>query len=978
MGNVEVAWEDVFSVIQLIRSHLTVIGIALICMIAVMIIARRWKSPAKGFIRWQSLVAFLTVTAVTVNVMLSGALYNTLNVILADTGELYPENAENSRNTIEEITNEGIVLTKNEDSFLPINPEKINVFGWASTNPIYGGTGSGTVDASTATGILEGLENAGFETNTELSDMYREYRSDRPAISINDGQDWTLPEVPVAQYSDEMIQNARDFSDTAMIVIARTGGEGADLPHDMGSVMDGSIRDAGTKYLQASYTNNSDEYDDFEDGQSYLELSHTEADLVDMVCKEFDNVIVVYNGANVLEMGWTENYDQIKSVLLCAGAGATGFNALGNIIAGEVNPSGKTVDTWVKDLNQTPYINNIGHFAYTNTQEVSDAAKQAWERADGIVSFVNYTEGIYTGYRFYETADEENLINYDDMVMYPFGYGLSYTEFEQQMGDLQVTEDTISVDVTVTNTGDTAGKDVVELYYTPPYTNGGIEKSSVNLAAFDKTDLIEPGESQTLTLTFNIEDMASYDTSGEGAYVLEEGTYDISLRTDSHTVVDTKTYDQDSEVVYDQENPHSGDLTAAENKLDFAEGNITYLSRKDGFANYGEAVKAPENYELDGKVQGNGTWNPEDYDNSEDEMPVTGADYGLELYDLRGADYNDPRWEQLLDEVTIDEMVNLIAYGGHQTAAVNSVKKMRTLDTDGPAGLNSTTLGAFGTGYCSEILIAQTWNEDLAAKAGEGISKEFKDFHIVGWYAPSMNLHRSAFGGRNFEYYSEDSLISSKMALAEVNAAVEQGVYPYIKHLVMNEQETNRNAMLCTWFNEQAARELYLKPFEYCVKNVPSGKMAIMSSYNYLGTEWAGGCSVLLKDILREEWGFKGMVISDYFGNYGYMDADRAVRGGTDLMLGTAGNDAIMSDLSATSVIAMRQATKNIFYVIVNSNAYENYVPGSIPSWMQIMYIVDGIVTVILILAEILLIRSYIRKRKNNVTVEVISEENRK
>ena len=978
MGNVEVAWEDVFSVIQLIRSHLTVIGIALICMIAVMIIARRWKSPAKGFIRWQSLVAFLTVTAVTVNVMLSGALYNTLNVILADTGELSPENAENSRNTIEEITNEGIVLTKNEDSFLPIAPEKINVFGWASTNPIYGGTGSGTVDASTATGILEGLENAGFETNTELSDMYREYRSDRPAISINEGQDWTLPEVPVAQYSDEMIQNAKDFSDTAMIVIARTGGEGADLPHDMGSVMDGSIRDTGTKYLQASYTNNSDEYDDFEDGQSYLELSHTEADLVDMVCKEFDNVIVVYNGANALEMGWTEDYDQIKSVLLCAGAGATGFNALGNIIAGEVNPSGKTVDTWVKDLNQTPYINNIGHFAYTNTQEVSDAAKQAWERADGIVSFVNYTEGIYTGYRFYETADEENLINYDDMVMYPFGYGLSYTEFEQQMGGLQVTENTISVDVTVTNTGDTTGKDVVELYDTPPYTNGGIEKSSVNLVAFDKTDLLEPGESQTLTLTFNIEDMASYDTYGEGAYVLEEGTYGISLRTDSHTIVDTKPYNQDSKIVYDQENPHSGDLTAAENKLDFAEGNSTYLSRKDGFANYEEAVKAPGNYELDGEVQGNGTWNPEDYDNSEDEMPVTGADNGLELYDLRGADYDDQRWEQLLDEVTVDEMVNLIAYGGHQTAAVDSVKKMRTLDTDGPAGLNSTTLGAFGTGYCSEILIAQTWNEDLAAKAGEGISKEFKDFHIVGWYAPSMNLHRSAFGGRNFEYYSEDSLISSKMALAEVNAAVEQGVYPYIKHLVMNEQETNRNAMLCTWFNEQAARELYLKPFEYCVKNVPSGKMAIMSSYNYLGTEWAGGCSALLKDILREEWGFKGMVISDYFGNYGYMDADRAVRGGTDLMLGTAGNDAIMSDLSATSVIAMRQATKNIFYVIVNSNAYENYVPGSIPSWMQIMYIVDGIVAVILILVEILIIRSYVRKRKNNVTVEVISEENRK
>lgn len=972
MGNVEVAWEDVISVIQLAKNHIIVIVAALLCMIGVVVFAKRWEKTKRRFVRLQSVIAFVVVVAVTVNIMLSGALYNTINVVLADTGELSKENEDNSRAIIEEITNEGVVMTKNDDSFLPIAPKKINVFGWASTNPIYGGTGSGTVDASTAVGILDGLENAGFETNQELSDMYVEYRADRPAISINEGQDWTLPEVPIAQYSDEMIQNAKEFSDTAVIVFARTGGEGADLPHDMGAVMDGSYNQ-GTKYTNALYTNNSEEYADFESGQSYLELSRTEADLVEMVCNEFENVIVIYNGANALELDWTEEYEQIKSVLLCAGAGATGFNALGNIISGEINPSGKTADTWVKDLDQAPYINNIGHFAYTNTQDVEDAAKQAWERADGIVSFVNYTEGIYTGYRFYETAAEEGLINYDDVVMYPFGYGLSYTTFSQEMGELQIAEDAISVDVTVTNTGDTAGKEVVELYYEPPYTNGGIEKASVNLAAFDKTELLEPGQSQTITLTFNIEDMASYDTYGEGAYVLEEGEYEISLRSDSHNVIDTKTYTLDKKIVYSESNTHADDLVAAENKLEFAEGNVTYLSRENGFANYEEAIKAPENFELDGEVQGNGTWNPEEYNNSEDEMPETGARNGLELYDLRGADYDDPRWEELLDQMTVDEMVELIAYGGHQTAEIRSVRKIRTLDTDGPAGLNSPTIGAFGTGYCSEILIAQTWNEDLAAKAGEGISKEFNDFNITGWYAPSMNLHRSAFGGRNFEYYSEDSLLSSKMALAEVEAAVAQGIYPYIKHFVMNEQETNRNALLCTWFNEQSARELYLKPFEYCVKNTPSGKLALMSSYNYLGTEWAGGSTVLLKDILRGEWGFEGMVISDYFGNYGYMDADRAVRGGTDLMLATAGNDAIMTDLSATSVIAMREAAKNIFYVVVNSTAYEDYTPGQIPFWMQIMYVVDGILAVLLVLAEIFLVRKYWEKSKSVITVEKIS-----
>ena len=579
---------------------------------------------------------------------------------------------------------------------------------------------------------------------------------------------------------------------------------------------------------------------------------------------------------------------------------------------------------------------------------------------------------------FDETAAEEELIDYEETVMYPFGYGLSYTTFEQEMGDLNVTDGMVSVDVTVTNTGDTAGKDVAELYYNPPYTDGGIEKASVNLAALDKTELLEPGQSQTLTLTFDLEDMASYDTYGRGCYVLESGDYEISLRSDSHTVIDTKEYEVEEDVVYDEANPHNGDAVAAVNRLDFAEGNVTYLSRANGFANYEEAVKEPSSFELQGEVAGNGTWNPEDYNNPEDEMPTTGAKNGLELYAMRGVSYEDPQWEDLLDQVTVEEMVEMIAYGGHQTAAVSSVKKIRTLDTDGPAGVNSSTLGAFGTGYCSEILIAQTWNEDLAAKAGAGICREFGDFNIVGWYAPSMNLHRSAFGGRNFEYYSEDSLLSSKMALAESAAAVEQGVYPYIKHFAFNEQETNRNALLCTWLTEQSARELYLKPFEYCVKNIESGKLAVMSSYNFVGTEWAGGCSALLKDILREEWGFEGMVISDYFGNYGYMDADRAVRGGTDMMLGTAGNEAIMTDLSATSVKAMREAVKNVFYVTVNSKAYEEYVPGSIPSWMQTMYIVDVVIAVLLVLAEVLLVRGYLKKKKSVIIVETVEKEETK
>lgn len=974
MGNVEVAWEDVISVINMVRTHLIIIAIAFIAMIAVMIIVRKKEKLIKRMIRFQSFFAFLLITVVTLNVAAAETLYNTLNVVLSDKGTLDQGHIDNSKKVIEDVTNEGVVMTKNDNSFLPIAPQKINVFGWSSTNPVYGGTGSGTVDATTAVGILKGLENAGFETNSELSDMYTEYRQDRPVISINDGQDWTLPEVPAADYSDKIINDAKDFSDVAMIVLSRTGGEGTDLPIDMGPIMDGSTMDIGTKYTKGTYTNNSKDYDDFEDGQSYLELSKTEQDLVDLVCSNFDDVIVVYNGANAMELGWTNDYEQIKSVLLCAGAGATGFNALGNIISGEVNPSGKTTDTWLKDINKAPYINNIGHFAYTNTDKVSDAAKKAWERADGIVSFVDYVEGIYVGYRFYETAADEGLINYDDTVMYPFGYGLSYTTFDETMGELRASDDGISVDVTVTNTGDTAGKDVVELYYDPPYYNGGIEKSSVNLLAFDKTDLLEPGESETVTLTFSDEDMASYDTYGAGHYVLEHGDYDISLRTDSHNVVDSKTYNVAEDIVYDENNKHNGDVEVADNKFDFVEGDITYLSRKDGFANYDTATAAPTNFELDGTIYGNGTYDPTDYDNDDDKMPTTGADNGLELFDLRGASYDDDRWEDLLDEMTVDEMVDLIAFGGHQNIAVSSIDKIRILDTDGPAGVNSSTLGIFGTGFCSEIILAQTWNTELAVAFSEAMGQEFADYHVTGWYAPSMNIHRSAFGGRDFEYYSEDSKLSAEMAKAEVEGIVNAGMYPFIKHFVLNEQEINRNAFLTTWSNEQAMREIYFKPFEDTIKAYPDGKIAVMSSYNFLGTEWAGSCTQLLNDVLRGEWGYKGMVISDYFGNYGYMDADRAVRGGTDMMLGTAGNDAIMTDLSATSVIAMRKAVKNILYTTVNSSAYENYVPGETPEWLKMIYAADAILAVLLIAAEAALIIRY-RKKRNNDQIIVTDGE---
>lgn len=973
--NITVAWEDVISVIHQIQGYLVALGIALMAMIIFMIAVKKVEKPKKRMLRLQSLLAFFVIITVIANMVCFGPMENTITAAMTKMGTLNEQTVENSRDIVEEVTGEGIVLTKNMDQTLPLQTENLNVFGWASTNPIYGGTGSGTVDTSTAVSILGGLENAGFNLNSELSDFYTEYRADRPAISINEGQDWTLPEPPVDQYTDELMASAKEFSDTAIIVLARSGGEGADLPQDMGAVEDGSWNDPGTKYMNASYEDNCTDYADFGEGSTYLELSQTERNLVDMVTGEFENVIVVYNGANTLEMGWTNEYEQIKGVVLCAGAGATGFNALGKVLSGEINPSGKTANTWAYDLTQTPYYNNIGDFEYDNVEDVTSAAKSAWEAADGIASFLNYSEGIYVGYRFYETAAEEGLIDYNTAVQYPFGYGLSYTTFSQTMGELQSSDGTISVDVTVTNTGAIAGKDVVELYYTPPYTDGGIEKASVNLIAFDKTDTLEPGQSQTMTLTFTEEDMASYDTYGAGCYVLEGGVYDISLRTDSHTVVNSRTYQVADTITYNESNPRSTDAKVADNKLDFAEGNVTYLSRANGFANYEEAVAGPTSYSLEGELLANGTYNPEDYNNAEDEMPTTGANNGLVLNDLRGAEYDDPKWEELLDQVTIDEMVNLIAYGGFQTVEMKSIDKVATKDTDGPAGVNSFMTSSFGTGYCSEVLIAQTWNIDLAYKAAEGICLELMDFGFNGWYGPSMNLHRSAFGGRDFEYYSEDSILSSYMANAEVQAALDNDIYPYLKHFAFNEQEINRNAMLCTWLNEQSARELYLKPFEMCVKNAEGKPLAMMSSYVYLGTDWAGGNDTLLNQILRDEWGFQGMVLTDYFGNYGYMDADRSIRGGGDIMLGTIGSEAILTDTtSATSVIAMRRATKNVLYTIVNSNPYVNYAGRTMPNWMKVAYGIDGMLAVVLISLEALVIRGY-KKKKTKIQIVTENEE---
>lgn len=962
--------EDVIKVLDSMKPQLIGFGVVLVLAIVAMIACMKLPKAKKYMIRCQAGLAILLALVITVNLICFGPM-NTMISLATGSGSISEETSAEATDLVEDIADEGIVLLKNEGRTLPLTAGNLNVFGWASTNPVYGGTGSGALnDAYHTVTLLEGLENAGFTLNTELSDFYTAYRADRPTIAMGT-QDWTLPEPPASTYTDEMMANAKAFSDTALVVIGRSGGEGADLPTDMAAVIDGSWQDGTTSYA-GSYTNNSTEYADFEQGQHFLELSKTERDMLDLVCSNFENVVVVYNGANTMELGFVDEYAQIKSVLWCPGTGQSGFNALGSILAGTVNPSGKTADTFVYDLTATPTWNNFRAFSYTNADEFAAAGFMIKSTTP---HFINHNESIYVGYRFYETAAAEGVIDYATTVQYPFGYGLSYTSFSQTLSDLTVDgEGNISLDVTVTNTGSVAGKDVVEVYYNPPYTNGGIEKSTANLIAFDKTEMLEPGASETITITFKAEDMASYDADVNKAYVLEAGDYIISINSDSHTVIDSRTYNVPSTIVYGEGNARSTDATVATNQFDFADGGVTYLSRADGFANYAEATAAPASYEMSDELKAsfinNGNYDPNEYNNADDVMPTTGASNGLQLVDMRGVDYDDAQWDTFLDQLTINDMDTLIALGGFQTAAVPSIGKVQTYDCDGPASINNNFTGVGSVGFPSAVMIASTWNPDLASEFGRSIGKMADEMNTTGWYAPAMNTHRSAFAGRNFEYYSEDGVLSGKMAAKAIQGAEEFGVYAYMKHFALNDQEANRCDMLCTWADEQSIREIYLKPFEISVKE--GGCDAAMSSFNYIGHKWAGACDELLNKVLRDEWGFVGMVLTDYFGVYGYMDADQAIRNGTDFCLvnyDTATNH-VTDTTSATGVQAMRQASKNILYTVVNSRAYaEENLNMGMPTWQIVAIAADVVLAAVLIVLEVRTVKGYGR-RKAAVQVE--------
>ena len=821
--------------------------------------------------------------------------------------------AEQSRAMAQELVQEGAVLLKDQNNALPLaEGTAVNLFGYGSVDPIYGGSGSGASDTSSNIDLVTGLTNAGFTVNQELVDFYKKSGVSRAAQKGFEGSNFTPAEVPAAQYTDTLLQNAKAFSDVAIVTFSRVGGEGGDLPQDM---------------YAAGYSKT-------DDGRHYLELTQDEEDLLALIkAQGFSKVIVLINSSNAMELGFLED-DSIDAALWIGSLGSTGFNAVGEILSGKVNPSGRLSDTYAYDLTTAPAYWNAGDFTYSNLKH----------------HYVEYAEGIYVGYRFYETRYVDNTTGvcdeaaYAKAVQYPFGYGLSYTTFEQSIADYKTTDSAIEMTVEVKNTGAVAGKDVVQVYYTAPYTIGGIEKSHVVLAGFAKTSLLQPGASEKVTVTFAPEDMASYDETGAKAYVLEAGTYQIKLMSNAHEVIDQREYEVPATITYSGDNARSTDLVAATNEFeDVAQGQIKqYVSRADwegtlpttrtdGKTASAETVAAKENTPV--------------YENNDSDQPITIADHGLTLEDMTGLDYDDPKWNDLLEQLSVDDMTNMISNGGWSTPEVASVGKPATNDLDGPAGINSLVSSLKGVSFPSEVIVGSSWNTDLAQRFGTAFGAEAAANHVVGLYAPGMNIHRTPFSGRNFEYYSEDGLLSGKMGAAMVQGVDSQGVYTYIKHFALNDQESNRLS-ISVWANEQSIREIYLKPFELSVKE--GGTTAVMSSYSRLGNTWAGASKALLTDVLRNEWGFHGMVVTDSaMGNTSWMDINLALRAGGDMMLCLMG--VKLDSSSNTAQQAMRRACHNILYTQANSIAIAAAVDNT-PYWLILLALVDSILLIAIIL----------------------------
>lgn len=854
------------------------------------------------------------------------------------------------------LAEEGFVLLKNENAALPMNKgARISVFSKNSVNLSYGGSGSGGFDTSNNKDLYESLNDAGFVTNPTLKRFYESSQSGpvRTANSSDldngDNQKIATAETPQNKYSDAVKNSYADYSEAALVVITRIGGEGFDLPRYQGD-SEGAVSP----------------------DSHYLELDQNEIDLLTAVTDgTFKRVVVVFNTPSSVEATFLKDSayaafaDKIDAAVWIGFTGSNGITALGEILNGDVNPSGRLVDTWAADFTKNPSFVNFGTGCLPDTTDKYDG---------GMYYSVDYEEGIYVGYRYYETRGETDGEDwYNANVVYPFGYGLSYTTFDWTVGDASASEielgTTITVPVTVKNTGSVAGKEVVQLYASAPYTLGGIEKAHKVLVGFAKTKLLQPGESETVTVGFDPYSAASYDyrdanNNGFSGYELEAGEYTLYVSRNAHEsekaialklaadvqiATDPTT---DSEVV--------NRYTDSEDFLDSDWQLDTMLSRADWEGTWPTPQTAQQHAGTDRlyeEIRSEEHNNPTDFDS--EEYPWFGEEPTLTLRDLLPSaeaegyepvvSYDDERWEELMMGCDEEEMIALINNGAYHTLAMESVGLPATIHGDGPSGFTCFMSKEQVNGTCqyvSEPVMASTWNINLMNELGEAIGEEGtigdkatgQPYSSI--YAPGVNIHRSLFGGRCSEYFSEDPFISGMMGAAEVQGIQSRGVLPTVKHFVANEQETHRSiGGDLSWLSEQALREIYLKPFEYTVKLGET--RGIMTSFNRIGTRWTGGDYRLLTEILRNEWGFNGLVICDFNTIPQYMIPRMMFYAGGSLDLATQ-QSAMWTDCDtsdAGDAIVLMRAVKDVMYALVNSNAMNAEVIGyNPPIWQEYLH----------------------------------------
>ena len=854
------------------------------------------------------------------------------------------------------LAEEGFVLLKNENAALPMNKgARISVFSKNSVNLSYGGSGSGSFDTSNNKNLYESLNDAGFVTNPTLKRFYESSQSGpvRTANSSDldngDNQKIATAETPQSKYTDAVKNSYADYSDAALVVITRIGGEGFDLPRYQGD-SEGAVSP----------------------DSHYLELDQNEIDLLTAVTDgTFKRVVVVFNTPSSFEATFLKDSpyaafeDKIDAAVWIGFTGSNGITALGEILNGDVNPSGRLVDTWAADFTKNPSFVNFGTGCLPDTTDKYDG---------GMYYSVDYEEGIYVGYRYYETRGETDGEDwYNANVVYPFGYGLSYTTFDWTVGDVSASEielgTTITVPVTVKNTGSVAGKDVVQLYASAPYTLGGIEKAHKVLVGFAKTKLLQPGESETVTVSFDPYSAASYDyrdanSNGFSGYELEAGEYTLYVSRNAHESEKAIALNLAADVQIGTDPTTDSEVvnryTDSENFLDSDWQLDTMLSRADWEGTWPTPQTAQQHAGTDRlyeEIRSEEHNNPTDFDS--EEYPWFGEEPTLTLRDLLPSaeaegyepvvSYDDERWEELMMGCDEEEMIALINNGAYHTLAMESVGLPATIHGDGPSGFTCFMSKEQVNGTCqyvSEPVMASTWNINLMNELGEAIGEEGtigdkatgQPYSSI--YAPGVNIHRSPFGGRCSEYFSEDPFISGMMGAAEVQGIQSRGVLPTVKHFVANEQETHRSiGGDLSWLSEQALREIYLKPFEYTVKLGET--RGIMTSFNRIGTRWTGGDYRLLTEILRNEWGFNGLVICDFNTIPQYMIPRMMFYAGGSLDLATQ-QSAMWTDCDSSDAgdaIVLMRAVKDVMYALVNSNAMNAEVIGyNPPIWQEYLH----------------------------------------